>query len=246
MASESHAPARPGPRNLITDVAGLSVGSAHDARVRTGVTVILADGLVVAGCDVSGGGPGTRETDALRPENLVGRLDAITLSGGSVYGLGAADAVTAALGAQGRGYRLRPVEGIPLSPLVGGAILYDLANGGDKAWGEAPPYATLAREALTAAGDSFALGTHGAGFGAMAGTLKGASPSAPWRRSTASARWSGPTAARSGPRRSRSATSSAAPTPASSTRAPTPGPLPSATHRAWTTPPSPWSPPTPI
>ena len=172
-AMTADSPARPGLRNLLTDVAGLSVGSAHDARVRTGVTVILADSLVIAGCDVSGGGPGTRETDALRPENLVGRLDAITLSGGSVYGLGAADGVTAILGAEGRGYRLRPVEGIPLSPLVGGAILYDLANGGDKAWGDAPPYAALAREAHASAGADFALGSQGAGFGAMAGTLKG-------------------------------------------------------------------------
>ncbi|MBS0297375.1 MAG: P1 family peptidase [Proteobacteria bacterium] len=171
MTAESHA--RPGPRNLITDVAGLAVGSAQDERVRTGVTVVVADGLVAAGCDVSGGGPGTRETDALRPENLVGRLDAVTLSGGSVYGLGAADAVAAALGAQGRGYRLRPVEGIPLSPLVGGAILYDLANGGDKAWGEAPPYAALGRSAFAAAGPDFALGTAGAGYGAVAGALKG-------------------------------------------------------------------------
>ena len=162
-----------GPRNLITDVEGLTVGSAHDAAVRTGVTVILADGLVAAGCTVLGGGPGTRETDALKPENLVGRLDAIAFAGGSVYGLAAAEAVTAALGAAGRGFRVRETAGVPASPLVAGAILYDLANGGDKAWGEAPPYAALAREALKAAGPDFALGTAGAGYGAAAGTLKG-------------------------------------------------------------------------
>jgi L-aminopeptidase/D-esterase-like protein len=162
-----------GPRNLITDVAGLAVGSAEDAQARTGVTVVLADGLVAAGCEVLGGGPGTRETDALKPENLVGRLDAITLSGGSVYGLAAAEAVTAALGARGRGFRVREIEGVPASPLVAGAILYDLANGGDKAWGETPPYAALARAALDAAATDFALGSVGAGYGAAAGTLKG-------------------------------------------------------------------------
>ncbi|HWE47802.1 MAG TPA: P1 family peptidase [Caulobacteraceae bacterium] len=165
--------ARPGPRNLITDVEGLTVGSAHDVAARTGVTVILAEGLVAAGCTVLGGGPGTRETDALKPENLVGRLDAITLAGGSVYGLAAPEAVTAALGAAGRGFRVREMAGVPASPLVAGAILYDLANGGDKAWGLEPPYAALAREALKAAGPEFALGTAGAGYGAAAGTLKG-------------------------------------------------------------------------
>jgi L-aminopeptidase/D-esterase-like protein len=165
-------PAR-GPRNLITDVAGLSVGQAQDLHRRTGVTVILGEGLTAAACDISGGGPGTRETDALAPESLVGALDALVFAGGSVYGLGAADAVAAALGARGRGFRLREGAGVPPSPLVGAAILYDLANGGDKQWGEAPPYADLGRAALAAASADFALGSHGAGYGAQAGTLKG-------------------------------------------------------------------------
>lgn len=162
-----------GTRNLLTDVQGLTVGSAHDERARTGVTVILADGLVAAGCTILGGGPGTRETDALKPENLVGRLDAITFAGGSVYGLAAAEAATAVLGAEGRGFRVREIAGVPASPLVAGAILYDLANGGDKGWGENPPYTALTREALKAAGPDFKLGTAGAGYGAAAGTLKG-------------------------------------------------------------------------
>lgn len=165
--------ARRGARNLITDVEGLSVGQAHDERVRTGVTVLLADRLVPAACEVCGGGPATRETDALRLEGLVGGLDALVLSGGSVYGLGACDAVTAALGARGRGFRLREIEGVPASPLVMGASLYDLAHGGDKAWGESPPYAGLGRAALADAGPLFQLGTAGAGYGAMAGALKG-------------------------------------------------------------------------
>jgi L-aminopeptidase/D-esterase-like protein len=165
--------ARRGPKNLITDVEGLLVGQAADTRVRTGVTVVLADRLSPAACEVCGGGPGTRETDALRPEGLVGGLDAVVLAGGSVYGLGACDAVAAVLGAAGRGFQLRGMEGAPASPLVGGAILHDLFNGGDKAWGEAPPYAALGRAALAAAADRFELGAAGAGYGAMAGTLKG-------------------------------------------------------------------------
>ena len=85
--------ARPGPLNLITDVGGLAVGHAHDPAVATGVTVILPDHRAVAAVAVAGGGPGTRETDALAPDTLVDAVDAIVLSGGSVYGLAAADGV---------------------------------------------------------------------------------------------------------------------------------------------------------
>jgi len=164
-------PARPGPRNLITDVAGLRVGNAQDPGVLTGVTVILADPPATAAGDISGGAPGTREMGVLRPESLVGVADAVVLSGGSVYGLASAEAVTAVLGARGKGFRLR--EGAPTAPIVPAAILFDLANGGDKAWGEEPPYARLGREALASVGEDFALGSVGAGCGAMAGTLKG-------------------------------------------------------------------------
>ncbi|MBP6545518.1 MAG: P1 family peptidase [Phenylobacterium sp.] len=171
-------PAAPGMRNLITDVPGLRVGQAQDAAARTGVTVILPDDRAVAGCDVRGGGPGTRETDALAPENLVDAIDAIVLSGGSVYGLAAADGVVSWLGARGRGYGLVNRPGVPKSPVVPGAILYDVANGGDRAWGEDPPYRRLGREAVEAAGLDFQLGTAGAGTGAMAGSLKGGTGSA--------------------------------------------------------------------
>ena len=163
--------ALPGPLNLITDVAGLKVGNAEDFDVRTGVTVLLADVQTVAAVDVCGGAPGTREAHALKPGGLVGAVDAIVLAGGSVYGLGAADGVTAALGARGRGFRLR--DGAPPAPIVPAAILFDLANGGAKAWGEEPPYAALGREALDAVGPVFELGAVGAGCGAMAGTLNG-------------------------------------------------------------------------
>ncbi len=167
-------PARPGPANLITDVAGLTVGSAHDERALTGVTVLRpVGGRAVAAVAVAGGGPGTRETDALAPHTLVDAVDAIVLAGGSVYGLAAADGVTAALGARGEGFVLRAAPGVPPSPVIPSAILYDLANGGDKNWGEEPPYRRLGREALAAAGDSFTLGRAGAGFGARAGALRG-------------------------------------------------------------------------
>lgn len=161
---------KPGPKNLITDVDGILVGNAHDATVRTGVTVILPEPRAVAGGDVRGGGPGTRETDALDPANLVDAVDAIVLAGGSVYGLDAASAVVAALGAKGRGFTL---AGEMASPVVPAAILFDLANGGEKAWGEEPPYRTLGRAALDAVSDTFTLGNQGAGFGAQAGAYKG-------------------------------------------------------------------------
>ena len=167
--------AHPGSLNLITDVPGLRVGNAEDAQARTGVTVLLPEaGRLVAGVDVRGAAPGTRETDSLRPEGLVSSADAIVLSGGSVYGIEAASGVCAWAGAHGRGYE---VPGAPLrAPVVPTAILFDLANGGDKAWGEGPPYWRLGREAAMAAdadGSRFALGNAGAGLGAVAGAYKG-------------------------------------------------------------------------
>lgn len=160
-----------GPRNLITDVASILVGNAEDERARTGVTVVLPEARAVAAVDVRGGAPGTRETDALAPAGLVQEIDALVLSGGSVYGLDAASAVTAWLGARGRGYTLRGAETV--APIVPAAILFDLANGGDKAWSEAPPYAALGRRAIEAAAREFRLGNAGAGRGARAGALKG-------------------------------------------------------------------------
>jgi L-aminopeptidase/D-esterase-like protein len=157
-------------RNLITDVPGVTVGGAEDDAARTGVTVLLCGHPFTAAVDVRGGGPGTRETEALSPENLVGAADAIVLSGGSAYGLAAADAVTAALGARGRGFSARP--GNPTVPIVPAAILYDLGPH-SHAWRDAPPFAALGAEALAAAGPEFSLGAHGAGRGATAGLLKG-------------------------------------------------------------------------
>lgn len=162
---------RPGPLNLITDVPGLLVGNATDETARSGVTLARFPGGWTAGVDVRGGGPGVRETAALSPENGYPRMHALTLSGGSVFGLGAADGVAAALSLAGEGFLVRPET--PRVPIVAGAVLYDLANGGDKAWGDEPPYRRLGREALAAADSRFALGAVGAGRGARAGVVQG-------------------------------------------------------------------------
>ncbi|MFN0022846.1 MAG: P1 family peptidase [Parvularculaceae bacterium] len=164
-----------GPRNDITDVPGIRVGEAHDARVRTGVTVIMPDTAAIVAGDVRGGGPGTRETDLLDPSTLVDRADAIVLAGGSSYGLAAADGIAAYLGSRGRGFRLAVQDGVPPSPIVPAAILYDLANGGAKNWGQDPPYRQLgiAAAAACAEGGAVRLGRAGAGFGARAGAEPG-------------------------------------------------------------------------
>ena len=166
-------PAKTGRLNTICDVPGILVGSAHDARVATGVTVIRTPGRAVASVAVAGGGPGTRETDALTADTLVDAVDAVVLSGGSVYGLAAADGVAAALGAAGQGYGHRPEPGVPVSPIVPAAILYDLANGGDKAWGTEPPYRALGMQALARVSETVDLGRVGAGYGARAGADQG-------------------------------------------------------------------------
>jgi L-aminopeptidase/D-esterase-like protein len=162
---------KPGARNLITDVGGLTVGQAEDHAVRSGVTVLLAEQAVAAAVDVRGAAPGTRETDALDPVSLGGVADAIVLAGGSVYGLDSASAVTAWLGARGRGYVL--AANAPPAPIVPAAIIFDLTNGGDKNWVDSPPYHRLGFEAVEAAGELFALGNAGAGLGARAGAYKG-------------------------------------------------------------------------
>jgi L-aminopeptidase/D-esterase-like protein len=161
-----------GPRNSITDVPGLLVGCATDTNVMTGVTVLVPEQRAVCGAMVLGGGPGTREIDALAPENLVDAIDALVLSGGSVYGLGGADAVVAAMGAEKKGYSFAHLPGIT-APVIPAAILFDLANGGDKAWGETPPYAALGKAAYQARARDVPLGNAGAGMGAIAGAVKG-------------------------------------------------------------------------
>ncbi|MEQ9143154.1 MAG: P1 family peptidase [Parvibaculaceae bacterium] len=167
----------PGPLNLITDVAGIKVGQAEDMAALTGVSVVLPDEPAIGAVSVMGGAPGTRDTEALDPARLLGgRLDAVTLSGGSVYGLDAPSGVVSWLSAQGRGFTFSATH--VTAPIVPGAILFDLANGGDKDWGDTPPYRDLGRAAVEKAGTAFALGNAGAGLGALAGSLKGGTGSA--------------------------------------------------------------------
>jgi len=156
-------------RNLITDVPGVRVGQADDRALASGVTVVVFDRAVTGSVDVRGGGPGTRETALLDPAQTVEGIDAIVLSGGSAFGLDAASGVQAYLREQGRGFRIREA----VVPIVPGAILFDLLNGGDKAWGRYPPYRELGYAAAAGASSDMTLGSAGAGLGATTATLKG-------------------------------------------------------------------------
>ncbi|WP_027525338.1 P1 family peptidase [Bradyrhizobium sp. Ec3.3] len=156
-------------KNLLTDIAGVRVGHAHDEKLASGATAIVFDQPAVAAIDVRGGGPGTREDALLDLANTVERVDAIALSGGSAFGLETGGGVQAWLAEQGRGFRVREA----LIPIVPGAILFDLLNGGDKAWGRFPPYRDLGYAAAASAGVDFALGSVGAGLGATTANFKG-------------------------------------------------------------------------
>jgi L-aminopeptidase/D-esterase-like protein len=159
--------AETGPRNLITDISGLLVGNAEDLGLGTGVTVIRAEKPTVAAVDVRGGGPGTRETDLLAPENLVEHIDALALSGGSAFGLSAATGVQGWLREQNRGFAVAGVR----VPIVPAAILFDLRAG--IGWQGEPPYPALGYRATAEASEDFALGSVGAGTGATTFNLKG-------------------------------------------------------------------------
>jgi len=160
---------RPGPKNSITDIPGLSVGHAQDANLKSGVTVLLGAQPFVAAAHVMGGAPGTRETDLLAPDKMVQEVDALVLSGGSAFGLDAASGVADVLRTQGRGFDV----GGQKVPIVPGAILFDLLNGGTKDWVE-NPYKRLGATAIAAASaDTVPIGTVGAGTGATTQTLKG-------------------------------------------------------------------------
>lgn len=156
-------------KNLITDVAGVRVGHADDAKLASGVTAVVFDELVVAAMDVRGGGPGTREGALLDVANTVEKIDAVALSGGSAYGLESGGGLQAWLAEQGRGFAVREA----LVPIVPGAIVFDLLNGGDKKWGRFAPYRDLGYAAAASAGSDFALGTAGGGYGALTANLKG-------------------------------------------------------------------------
>ncbi|WHM38288.1 P1 family peptidase [Streptomyces sp. BPTC-684] len=167
-----HQKARPASADSITDVPGFLVGHASvpGERALSGTTVVLAPAPgAVAAVDVRGGGPGTRETDALDPRNVVERIDAVVLTGGSAYGLDAAGGVMAWLEERGRGVRVGP-EPHQVVPVVPAACVFDLGRGGD--W-RARPDAATGRAAAEAAGPEAAQGSVGAGTGAVAGGLKG-------------------------------------------------------------------------
>jgi len=155
--------------NLLTDITGVRVGHAGDATLASGVTAVIFDQPVIAAMDVRGGGPGTREGALLDLANTVEKIDAIALSGGSAFGLEAGGGVQAWLAEQGRGLNVRGA----VIPIVPGAICFDLLNGGNKKWGRFAPYRDLGYAAAAATTSSFALGSAGAGLGALTANLKG-------------------------------------------------------------------------
>ena len=160
-------------RNSITDVPGLRVGHAEDRRIASGVTAVLFDQPCIASCAIGGGAPGERDTALLQPGRTVERVDALVLSGGSAFGLDAMGGVQALLRGQGRGHQVgQPGNGVRV-PIVPGAILFDLLNGGDKAWGQSPVYWHLGHRAAWLAGLDVAQGSVGAGLGATTANLKG-------------------------------------------------------------------------
>ncbi|MFC4377790.1 P1 family peptidase [Nocardia halotolerans] len=170
-------PGATGPRDSITDVAGVLVGHHQrlDERVTlgsgaaTGTTVVRVPGGATASVDVRGGGPGTRETDLLDPANTVRQLHAVLLTGGSAYGLAAADGVMRWAEEHGEGIPMDPADPSRVVPIVPGAVIFDLPVG---AW-DIRPDADFGYRAAAAAATEFARGTVGAGVGARAGALKG-------------------------------------------------------------------------
>jgi L-aminopeptidase/D-esterase-like protein len=156
-------------KNLLTDIAGVRVGHADDAALASGVTAVIFDQPAVAAIDVRGGGPGIRDGAVLDLGNTVDHIHGIALGGGSAFGLEAGGGVQAWLAEQGRGFQIREA----VIPIVPGAIVFDLLNGGDKKWGRFAPYRELGYAAAAAASHDFALGSAGAGFGAATANFKG-------------------------------------------------------------------------
>ncbi|MCF8064980.1 MAG: P1 family peptidase [Desulfarculaceae bacterium] len=160
---------QPGPNNCITDVSGLKVGSYTDRDAMCGCTLVLCHNGATAGVDVRGAAPGTRETDLLDPINLAEQAHAISLSGGSVYGLACADGAVRWLGEQGVGFPLDDQGHV--APIVPGAVLYDLGRGAEFVPPVGPDWGRAACEA--ASEKPITLGCLGAGTGAVAGGMKG-------------------------------------------------------------------------
>ena len=162
---------KPGALNLISDVPGVLVGNASDCAAETGVTVIRCEHAMTAAVDIRGGGPGTRETALLSSENYVKQVNSLVFSGGSVFGLAAADAVLTELSKQGVGLDI--TDNTRAIPIVPAAVLYDLHVDPNRHWSNASPYYDLGIAALLDATEQFSLGSVGAGTGAKAGLAKG-------------------------------------------------------------------------
>ena len=171
----------PGINNLITDVTGVQVGHAENLEIGTGVTIITSNNPFSAAVDVSGGGPGTRETDMLSLENSIGRADAIVLSGGSAYGLDACAEIQDLLRQDQKGYKL----GNAIIPLVPGAVIFDLninENPHVNEVGNRSPWRLLANKAYNSLSKQMQQGSYGAGCGATTATLKGGQGSSSWKQ----------------------------------------------------------------
>ncbi|MFH1057097.1 MAG: P1 family peptidase [Pseudomonadota bacterium] len=160
--------AKPGPLNALTDVAGLIVGHHSDLVNVSGCTAIIAPEGAVAGVDVRGSAPGTRETDLLAPQNLVQRVNAVMLCGGSVYGLAAADGAVRWLAEKGWGF---PLDQGAVAPIVPAACLFDLGRGPQYVPPAGPDWGRAACAAANAG--PVAQGLAGAGVGAVSGGIKG-------------------------------------------------------------------------
>lgn len=150
-------------------IPGVAIGHAGDLAIASGVTALVFETPATASGLVLGGAPGGRETALLAPEMTVAEVDALLFSGGSAFGLDAAGGAMAALAAAGRGFPVGPMR----VPIVPQAILFDLLNGGNKHWGETPPYWNWGRDAVQAARTETPEGSVGAGLGATLANLKG-------------------------------------------------------------------------
>lgn len=157
-----------GTKNCITDIKGIRVGHAQDATLKSGTTVVTSTLGLTASYAIMGGAPGTRDTDLLAPDKTVQSVDAFVLSGGSAFGLDAASGVADRLRRDGQGFQVANLR----VPIVPSAILFDLLNGGTKEW-DRNPYYSLGTQAYDALGRPFENGSIGAGYGAIAGQLKG-------------------------------------------------------------------------
>lgn len=160
--------AKCGAKNCLTDITGIEVGNFTSLEAASGTTVILCGNGAVAGVDVRGSAPGTRETDLLAPVNLVEEVQAVVLTGGSVYGLSTSDGVVRWLAEKGRGF---PLQKGQVAPIVPAAALFDLGRGSKYVPDIGPEWGRMACE--EARGGIVPCGSMGAGTGALAGGIKG-------------------------------------------------------------------------